>query len=341
MTVAVVVIACVFLSLGMLALVAFLLRHRVRRWLSRELVGLVGPSIVAALPPRVVLANLLEKIYGPGGDYESVLVAVLGGAGHDPRGRDLAASRRTTAHFQVRTIDDATCSVVATWTHRLSGLIEDHNFVVFATCDSETWEITSRQRLVPLYESWFVPDEDLFEEIIPNLSSSLQVGINYTDESGASHQVGLQRINSTEVAVRDYSKYVRLPDETDLKNLRILQFDLGELFGDDHVVNAIRGLSVRFEAKEPFGDGFLTWSPPYPCFVERLTFDVTELASAGHDLVFKIVVFTMKAIAPGAQWASAADIRAVELDSWLLPGHGVALLWKPVDQVDPHGGQRR
>lgn len=330
MAVALAVVAAVVSVLMAAALCGYLARRRILGWFRRELLLLAGPAVVRALPPRVALSSLLERIYGDDSGNEDVLVGVLGGAGRRLDGRDVAASRSTTAHFRLRSIDRSTCSVVYTVTHRLAGAIVDHSFVVFATCDAQIWDITSRERLVPLYESWYVPDPELFEEIIPDLQESLEVGIGYEDDRGGSHDVKPCRIRSSEVALRDYGKYVQLPGTVDRKNLRILRFDLADLVEDDHVLGAVQSLSVRFEAKEPLDDGFLTWSPPYPCSVEKLSFDLTEFSD---DLVFKIVVFTMKATSPGAEWVHADDVREVPIGCWLLPGHGVALLWKPANEV--------
>lgn len=320
-----------------IAVVGFLLRRRILGWASEQLIAASAPAIVNSLPPRVVLSTLLRKIYGNDDSHQSVLVGILGGAGRDVRGRDIATSRRTVVDIRLRSIDQDTYSAAITWTHRLSGVLDSYNFVVFATCDPELWNLIPSERRLPLYESWFVPDEDLLEGFVPNMRESLEVGISYRDDDGVIHMVEPRPLESSEPHVHQYGEFVHLPDGINVENLRILQFDLGQLVDPDHVVGAIETLSVRAAALEPTAEGFFTWSPPYPCYVERVEFDVADLHIDGDEhLLFKVVPFTMTQPGPtlANTWGKAEDVRELALESWLLPGHGVALLWRPADRVD-------
>lgn len=325
------------LALSALAFVAYLLRRRIVRWISAQIMIASAPAIVNSLPPRVVLSTLLRKIYGNDESHQSVLVGILGGAGRDAGGRDIATSRRTTVEITLASISDSTYSAVITWTHRLSGVLDSYNFVVFATCDPELWNLIPSERRQPLFESWFVRDEDLLAGFVPTMRESLEVGISYRDSDGLTHVVEPRSLASSEPLVREYPELLNLPDGTSPEDLRILQFDLGQLVDPDHVVAAIETLSVRAAALEPTADGFITWSPPYPCYVERVTFDVMDLRIDDDEMQFKVVPFTMTKPGPtlANSWGKADEVRELVLQSWLLlPGHGVMLLWRPGTRAD-------
>lgn len=330
-------IAAATILLG-LAVIAFFCRHRVLRWLSERVAEVTGTAVVDSLPPRMILSALLRKLYGDDDSHRALLVGILGGAGLDVWGRDIATSRRTTVDIRLRSIDEATHSAVITWTHRLSGLLDSYDFVVFATCDPELFNLIPSERRSPLYESWFVRDETFLERFVPTMRESLEVGVTYRDVEGRLHVVEPRALDSSEPRVRHYGDFLEIPEGVDLDNLRILHFDLSQLVDPDHVVDSIESLTVRAEAYEPTVEGFITWSPPYPCYVEKVAFDVAELHGANDgEFAFKIVPFTM--LNPGPTlantWGKAHEVKELALGSWLLPGHGVTLLWRPVDRLEP------
>ncbi len=300
------VVASVVGPLAGLAIVLRLYRDRLARWLSDELMRHAGPSIIAALPPRVVLSTLLRKIYGEGAK-ETLLAGVLGGAGLDVHGRDIATSRRTVVDIRLSSVDDRYYDAVITWRHRLSGVLASYKFVVFATCDAGLWNVLPSERRAPLYESWFVDDEDMLQSFVPTLRQNLKVGISYRDTDGAVHTVEPRSLGCTEPPVREWPAYVRLPDWVKSDDVRILEFDLGELVDDDHVVGAIETVSVRAASVERTAHGYMSWSPPYPCYVERIRFDVEDLLVEGDPLLFKILPFSMERPGPTAanSWGKA------------------------------------
>ena len=313
-----------------------LARRRLAHLLRSGLVDLAGPAIVRAMPPRAVLGALLPWIYGSAAGHQAVLTGILGGAGRDPAGRDTAVSRNTSAHFRLRAIDDTTCASEATWTHEFSGIRYNHKFVVFATFDPEIAFQITNERIFPLFELWLLEDDEKLEEFVPNLRETFEIGITYTEMGGVVHSVSPRELWGEEVALGDYDQFVRLPVGIDRKNLRIVQFDLWDLADPDHVVEAVESLSIRATSFNTIDIGFISWSTPHPCFVRTVTFDVSELAPEGQKLVYLAIPFTMKetAIAITGQWVEAPDRIELPLDSWMLPGHGVTLLWRPIDQAE-------
>ncbi len=329
-------------AVAALAVVAWTFRDRLTERLSDVLRSLSGDAVIGSLPPRVVLTTLLGRIYGEG-RHESVIAGILGGAGLDVHGRDIATSRRTVVDVRLASIDDKTHELMLLWTHRLSGILASYKFVVFATCDPDMWNVLPSARKVPLYESWFVQGEDFLDSFVPRQRQTLKLGISYRDGDGNLHTVAPRALPCREPPIREWSDYVRLPDGVDLDHVRILEFDLGQLVDDDHVVGAIETLSLAAATPERTADGFFSWTPPYPCFVERIKFDVADLTLDGEPPLFKIVPFTMEQPGPTFtdEWVPASQLNDLLLQSWLLPGHGFALLWRPGDLVGEEAADGR
>jgi hypothetical protein len=316
----------------LLALAAALVvaRTRLIDWVNRRIVDMTGPLIVRAMPPRTVLGVVLSRVYGDS-RYSDIITGLLGGGGNDPDGRDTAVSRSTTAQFRLSAVDDSSCSAEVTWTHKYSGVRNNHKFIVFVTFDAAIWNVLSTERVFPLYESWLLTDEGLFEEFVPKM----QVGVSYVDQDGVLQTVEPAPLPGEEIPLRQYDDFVRLREGMDRKNLRILQFDLWDLADPDHVISSIESVSVRASALTPISDGFITWSAPHPCFVERITFDVVELAPKGQSFVFKVVPFTMRGSgATTGSWSELGKVMELAVNDWMLPGHGVTLLWRPTDRLE-------
>jgi hypothetical protein len=193
-----------------------------------------------------------------------------------------------------------------------------------------------------LFESWTVADEDELEDFGPNMLRDMQVGICYRDGEGRRHQVSPRSQSAEEVALRNFDQYVRLPDTFDLKDLRILQLDLHELADPDHVVDTVESLTVRAKNVGLFWLSYIAWSPPHPCYVRRITFDVSQLPLPTEKLAYLVVASTIKQGGlPLSVWRHYAHEIVVDVEAWMLPGHGVTLLWRSIDNEEWNGGAYR
>jgi hypothetical protein len=324
---------------AMVALAATLTWRRAKRWVERRLVDLAGPAIVKSMPPRQVLDTLLPMIYGERVGYQHITASVLGGAGRELDGRDTAVSKKTSAHFGIRALDPHVCRSESTWTHEFSGVRNAHRFVIFATFDRDVADLIPTERLYPLFEFWKLEDEDQLEDFVPMLRETLRVGITYLDADGVRHTVTPRREKGEEVAYRKYDQFIRLPDDIDRQNLRIIQFDLFDLADPDHVVDSIESLTLSATNDFPLDLGYLRWSPPHPCYMEDVVFDVEHMRPEAVDLVYRVVPSTAKAqaLAVDHAWSSSDDQIKVELNAWMLPGHSVTLLWRPADESESYG----
>jgi hypothetical protein len=323
-----------------LVLLAFrLLWRRVRDWAARQLVGIAGPALIRAMPPRAVLEALLPWVYGDTVGHDDVVTGVLGGAGRDPSGRDTAVSRSTVARFRLQAIDDSTCTSESTWTHEFSGVRRNHKLVVFATADPDIAALVATGRVYPLFEMWLLKDEDELEEFVTTLRTTFHLGATYTELGGQVHEVAPRRLKGEEVALRDYDGFVRLPDVVDRKNLRIVEFDLWDLADADHVVESIESVTIRVTGVFPIDIGFVTWTPPYPCFVRDITFDIVDLAPEGRRLVYLVTGSNIKKVRVPlrTQWLEVVEPIEVNVDAWMLPGNAVTLLWRPLNGTEPRG----
>jgi hypothetical protein len=325
----------------LILLCGLVLSRRALPWATAVLVKLAGPALIKAMPPRAVLEALLPWVYGDAVGHQDVLTGVLGGSGRDPAGRDTAISRGTTATFRLWAVDEQMSGNESTWTHDFSGIRDNHKLVLFATSDPEIANLVSSERVYPLFELWLL-DEDHLEEFVPTLRATLEVGVSYADEFGDLHDVPPRRLKGEEVTLRQYDRYLRLPESVDRQNLRIVEFDLHDLADPDHVVGSIESLVMR-TVHYTVNDGYLNWTPPHPCYVRTVTFDVRELPLRDQKLVYTVLGSTVRKLRVPLRmrWVEVPDRIEINVDAWMLPGHAVTLLWRPVEGLGPDRGTHR
>jgi len=337
--------------LAILLLVTY--RRAVRPRLVAELVRLAGTSIVHALPPHEVMTALLSKIYGHSDANHDVLVGVLGGEGVEPHGGDLTVSIHSTVNLELRAIDGDTYELVSTVTYTFKNKVPDHRFVIFAVCDPLLRDSIALACRLPLYEAWFVPDQSLFDTSVDEMQSSVTIGIRYTDRQGGLHEAEPSRIELTEVGYRDWPEFLRffreplgtVPRQDPkhyMRTLRIFECDLGELAHVDHAVGSVESLSLRTRTLQRIDEGFCYWQPPYPCYVESIRFDATDLAlDEASSWLFRVVPFAFQSRIVTGGWTQADKLKDLCVRSWLLPGHGIALMWKQTtDDLTPSDDSR-
>lgn len=311
-------------------------RDRISAWARQVLLDVAGPAVVQSMAPRVVLDSVLNRVFGHEVGHDEILAAVLGGAGRRSDGVDTAVSSSTTVQIRLERIDEKTCGSQLTWSHVFSGVRNNHLYMIFGTFNREIFTSITNERTYPLYEVWFLKDDDELEEFVPNLRSQLEFGVSYLDENGGFHVVPPRPEPGEVVALRSYGDFVKLPESVDRDELRIVKVDLYDLTDPDHVVTAIEGLTVRASSVGPFELGFTTWQVPHPCYVTTVTFDVSELARDGERLVYQVVSSTLKKaeMKYRGSWIETTDRIEVSVESWMLTGHGVTLLWRPVNGAE-------
>lgn len=331
-----------FLAVALAAALLYVAYRQVlRRHLLEELVRLSGPSVVKALPPQQVLTTLLSSIYGDGDANHDVVAGVLGGEGSDPHGADLTISTHTTLDYQLRAVDDDTYELISTVTYSFQKNVADHRFVIFATCNPQLFDSIALACRLPLFESWFVPGQALFEKSVDAMRTSAQIGIRYADLDGRNYDVAPGKVELTEVGYSEWPEFLKffreplgtMPRQDPanyMDTLRIFECDLGELTDVDHAVSSVKNLSLRSTTLGRMDDGFCFWKAPYPCYAERISFDVGGLAADQNAAwLFQVVPFTFRSTIATGGWTPAERLNDLPVRSWLLPGHGVALLWKP------------
>lgn len=315
----------------LLAAVLWWLRRRIEQLLADRLVDLASPSLIRAMPPRTVLQALLPWIYGDTAGHQDVLTGVLGGAGRDLDGSDTAVSRSTTARFRIWTVEDGVCASEAEWTHELTGVRASHKFVVFATHDEQIGSLVAQQRRFPLFESYRVLDEDELDDFIRRIREQIRLGITYSDASGRSRRVAPRALDGELVPLRQFDQYVRLPDDVDRKDLCIVQFDLWDLADDDHVVTTVDSITVHAMGTPGADLGWYSWSVPHPCFVRTIRFELADLNPPDGQYEYLAVTFALRHLPINLRsWTTVDDHLELELNSWMLPGHGVTLLWRSI-----------
>jgi hypothetical protein len=88
--------------------------------------------------------------------------------------------------------------------------------------------------------------------------------------------------------------------------------------------------------------GFFTWSVPFPCYVRDLVFDVKDLARDTETLVYAVVPSAVGwyRFAVRREWMIIEDTFRFTLNSWMLAGHGVTLLWRSANAVEQENASR-
>ncbi len=321
-----------------LSVVAY--RRVLRPRLVDELVRLSGPLVVQALSPQQIMTTFLSKIYGDSDANRAFVAGLLGGEGVEPRGGDLTISTSTTVHYKLQPIDFDTYKLTSTVTYSFKENVDDRRFVIFAMCDPLLRDSITLACRLPLFESWFMPDQSLFERAVDAMLPSVSIGIQYTDLEGAHYEVAPSKIELREVRYHDWPKYLTffreplgtMPQQDPARymaTLRIFECDLDELADVNHAVGSIENLSIRFAALGRVEDGFCFWQAPYPCYVERIGFSASTLTIDDNPWLYQVVPFTFRSEIIASGWVPAEELKSLTVRSWLLPGHGVALLWKP------------
>lgn len=312
----------------------------VRHWLTAELARLSGPRILAAQLPQQVMRTFLDSIYGENDANRDVATGVLGGEGIVPHGGDLTISTRTEVNLKLSAVDHKLYHLTTSVAYRFKEHVRADRFIVFATCNALLRDsIVSGCRL-PLFEYWFVPDSSLFQDSVDDMLTSVWLGIEYLDHRGHGHRAPSHKLVLREVKFQRWAEYLsffredmgplaRLNAHDHVADLRMFECDLNDIADEGHAVSAIEQLATRVTALQRIDDGGCYWQAPYPCYVDRITFDVTELGIGGtNEFEFYIDSFTFRSNTAMERWVKAEDLPDLDVRSWLLPGHGVLLRWR-------------
>ncbi|WP_258948873.1 hypothetical protein [Lentzea californiensis] len=311
------------------------LHHRLVAALGR----IASPGMMEHLLPSEVLKAFLSSIYGSNEANQDVVSGLLGGEGLRPHGGDLTISTNTTVKIELQGIDSKSYHLITTQSYQFRHQIPVDRFVIFATSSVLLRDTINAACRYPLFELFFIPDQSLFLDSVDDLQHATKIAIDYIDHEGLRRSAEPSQIPPIEVRFDQWSHYLtffqkamgplpKLSPHDHLGDLRIFECDLSGI-ADDHVVRAICGLTINARMLQRTNDGFCYWQPPYPSYVERIGFDATGLA-VDHALEqeFSIMPFTFRSNTLPAQWLSAEQLQDLYVRSWVLPGHGVALLWR-------------
>jgi hypothetical protein len=309
------------------------------RRLVAELGRISGPNILAHLLPSEVLRTFLSSIYGANEANQDVVSGLLGGEGVNPRGGDLTISTNTTVKLELEGIDTKAYHLITTQSYQFRHTVPVDRFVLFVTSSVLLRDTISAACRYPLFELYFVPDQSQFLDSVDDMLHSTQIAIDYIDHDNNRRSAEPSQIPPVEVRFNEWANYLtffreamgalpKLSPHAHAGDLRIFECDLSDI-ADDHVVRAICGLTINSRTVQSTDDGFCYWQTPYPSYVERITFDVRRLAvDHAPEQEFSVMPFTFRSNTLPAQWLSAEDLSDLYVRSWVLPGHGIALLWR-------------
>jgi hypothetical protein len=327
--------------------IATLLYERIlRSSFVAELMRVSGPSIVEALLPKEVMTTFLRRVYGDSPANVDVIAGVLGGEGLNPQGRDLTISSMTNVVYKLTTVTDRTYELWSEVEYSFKEPVRDSKFVIFATCDPRLRDLIAPGCTLPLYEWWYIADGDLFEESVGIMRDSISVSFRYKDVDGRSQTAELSSGAISEVRQDkwpDYLRFFRGPmgavprkdPHAYSSTLKIYEVDLKAVGNVERTIDAIESLFLQSKTHQSTDVRFCYWQAPYPCYVERIRFDVRGLHDDnGGPYEFRVLPFMLRAGKIQDEWTRADALEDLRVDSWMLLGHGVALLWRPASSED-------
>lgn len=333
-----VVVSALMLVLALLLLV----QDRVLRWWTEEIRTAQGLALVDSTPPGVVMDRLLHRVYGDHAENDHIARAVIGGAGYGPGTADLSVASAATVHIELRSEMPGTYSMTQTVEYTFDTPIQDHSLVLFATCDGRLRDQLVRRCRRPLFEWTYVPDVHLFRSSDVTIVDTLEVGLRYVDADGEERETDVVRVKPTPLNSDRWHEYVDLSGDQHgesevpyVGTLKVAEVLLADLADGDHPLESVVGLTLRSISFQP--DSHVAyWQPPFPSRVGDLNFDVTGL-SDDHDhreLEFQLIPFLpAHTFVVSDTFMSAEEMRTRRVDSWVLPGHGVALIWRPIQAL--------
>lgn len=301
----------------------------------------VQETVLGLMSPAQIGQYLLDRVYGPSSKNSALVSALLGGAGRARDGSDLTVSEWTLLDFTLAPINRATYRLTIQSTYQFRNQVDAANFQIFITSDPKL-----RDRIVPsvrspLFELWFIREDETLDlvELIDDMKKTIEVGYRYTDSRGRAFDTGTKVVGGMfrEVPRAEWDRYLEFfarnrpaPDRENIDDyadtLHVLELELDRLVPPDADVDSIEDFTVSSSSRQVISDGFCYWEAPYPCYIEKFRFDISSMPPE--------LYFSAKPFAPGSS-SRSLDKSKTELTvgSWMLPGHGMVLQWRPGDKV--------
>lgn len=328
------------------------------RWLRdsfvAELKRITGPTLIRTLRPRDTLGLLLSHVYGKHSENRDVVSGVLGGYGDAIDRTDLTISDATEVDMilvDTKSSDlyDLTLKVRYGFEQRQ---LPDTTFVFFVTSSPQLRDLILVGCERPLFDFWYVPDGGALQDL-STFTDSVKLEVTYAGDDGEPHETGvLPDVKLSEVGVAQWPQYLRCFRE-DIGNIRRLDEHKFEsslriyTFSVAGVLNKhatfqwkfVRGFTISSTTKQKKSDEYCYWVAPYPCLVKAIRFNtalLTPMAGAGRTLEYRSVPFLLRAISDVDVWSKHPV--ALKPGAWLMPGHGVALLWRTDGVANERGG---
>ncbi|WP_051362840.1 hypothetical protein [Amycolatopsis thermoflava] len=315
------------LGLGAVVLVGY--RRGLRRRLSDDLRRLSGPGIVDSMSPKQLLDVLLSSIYGRNDANHDVVTGLLG--------RHLTVSTHTEVDLELSALNHELYELRYTCAYRFRRPLTTSRFMLVMTSDAGIRDSIVAGIDLPLFELWFFSERGGFDDASDRTIASVRLSFDYRDLDGNRHTSQARHPEFREVPARLLAQYLR-PDlrrRLDLPStkVRVFECDLSQPAGRQ--VRSIERLELKVAGPQHINDGYCYWQPPFPCYVEQVRVDAGALNVDGlAKWQFRTVPFTFRSGSSVAEWLPATTRTTLDIESWLLPGHGVAVLWRPAQEAE-------
>jgi hypothetical protein len=208
-------------------------------------------------------------------------------------------------------------------------------FVTMITDNTRVRDTLMADTRLPLYDLWFVGEPELapLSDLVYRSTMALQAtranrstGTARTPIRSVVGQAGRGAMGFQEFPRKKYRPEFEV--EVGDNFFSAYTLSLSELVGSDR--EKIRGLRTTAMLLLPKNQPYCYWEAAYPTHVNTIAFDVNRFAQA-ESLEFLSMPLTLRTVPTERGWTPSRPLASgpMQIDGWMLPGHGVVLLWKP------------
>lgn len=318
---------------------------RIVRFVTAHVARAKGIAMVDTMPPGDVMERLLARVLGNHQANEHIAQSIIGGSGHDSRGRDLSLAGATRVHYQLGAAEPGTYTLTSTVTYSFTQPVTDLTMTLFTTSDARLRDIIVAACERPLFDWSYVADAEQWRS--SDEEPVVELAVQFVDTVGRERRTELEPVVPAWVPLDDWPEHLSVfrrsvrsrPPQNPrdyVNSLRVHTIDLAALAPREFTPFALNGLTLRQRTTQPdFGNAF--WQPPFPCLLQDVTIDArafAELNGVVREFSIKPFLTGTAAVNEPTNWAIADEIPVLRVGTWALPGHGFIVLWRTSTERD-------
>jgi hypothetical protein len=266
----------------------------------------------------------------------------MGGAGAKPDASDLTISVDTRILLEFEnTVNVDEYKLTNTTEYTFIRPPKNGRFAIFAISTPELKESIVLSCDLPLFDYWYFFSAEQMQRSIATLLDSVKLSVVYEDSAGNRH-TSTKNVRLSEVPESEWSDYLaifrnivgplrkRRPEEY-RDSMKIFYCDLrSAVANEQYSLDEINGLKLVYSTLQNKSDSYCFWTAAYPSLVKRVEFkaDAFSPDDSERHWEFRIVPFSPSGSEYRNEWLRHHELRPLELNTWMLPGHGIVLMWR-------------